>query len=281
MFIGFERGASRMAKAKVKAGTIFERREKKYLLTRTKFNQLMAELEKYMVVDEYGLHTIHTIYYDTDDFDVIRHSVSKPKYKEKLRLRSYGQAEQYSPVYLELKKKVAGVTYKRRVALDYQTAQNYLKYNRQPSQMNQVFREIDYYVHQQSLKPKVLISYDRLALKGRTDPDFRITFDQNIRYSLTDFDLTAVDAKRETELINTSEILMEVKILGAFPLEISQLFSKLAIFQNKFTKYGNVYQWILYPEWEKQKLNHLSTETQSLTNRTQEELHYVKQYHFE
>lgn len=281
MFIVFERGASKMAKAKVKTGTIFERREKKYLLTRTKFNQLMAELEKYMVVDEYGLHTIHTIYYDTDDFDVIRHSVSKPKYKEKLRLRSYGQAEQYSPVYLELKKKVSGVTYKRRVALDYQTAQNYLKYNRKPDQVNQVFREIDYYVHQQNLKPKVLISYDRLALKGRTDPDFRITFDQNIRYSLTDFDLTAVDAKRETELINTSEVLMEVKILGAFPLEISQLFSKLAIFQNKFTKYGNVYQWILYPEWEKQKLNHLSTEIQSLTNRTQEELHYAKQYHFE
>lgn len=269
-----------MAKAKVKTGTIFERREKKYLLTQAKFNQLMVELEKYMVVDEYGLHTIHTIYYDTDDFDVIRHSVSKPKFKEKLRLRSYGQAEKYSPVYLELKKKVAGVTYKRRVALDYQTAQNYLKYNHKPDQMNQVFKEIDYYVHQQALKPKVLISYDRIALKGLEDPDFRITFDQNIRYSLTDFDLTAVDAQRETSLINHDEVLMEVKILGAFPLEISQLFSKLGIFQNKFTKYGNVYQWILYPEWEKEKLNDLSVETQTFKNHQQEELHYVKQYHF-
>ncbi|MBS7578102.1 MULTISPECIES: polyphosphate polymerase domain-containing protein [unclassified Enterococcus] len=269
-----------MAKAKVKTGTIFERREKKYLLTKVKFNLLMAELEKYMTVDEYGLHTIHTVYYDTDDFDVIRHSVSKPKFKEKLRLRSYGQAEKSSPVYLELKKKVAGVTYKRRVALDYQTAQNYLKYGRKPSQMNQVFKEIDYYMQQQVLKPKVLISYDRLALSGLSDPDFRITFDQNIRYSLSSFDLTAIADEYETPLVRSDEILMEVKILGAFPLEISQLFSKLAIFQNKFTKYGNVYQWILYPEWEKQKLNDLSDETQTIKKYPQEELHYVKQYHF-
>lgn len=270
-----------MSKAKVKSGMIFERREKKYLLTKEKFDQLMAELEKYMIIDDYGLHTIHTIYYDTDDFDVIRHSISKPKFKEKLRLRSYGEANAYSPVYLELKKKAAGVTYKRRVELDYQTAQNYLTYGRRPNQMNQVFKEIDYYINQQILKPQVLISYDRLALKGKINPDFRITFDQNIRYSLNDFDLTNIEKKHQIALIDCDEMLMEVKILGSFPLEISQLFSKLGIFQNKFTKYGNVYQWILYPEWESKKLNNLSIETQTQTNHAQEESHYVKQYHFE
>ena len=52
-------------------------------------------------------YNIYNIYYDTDNSDVIRHSISKPYYKEKLRLRSY-----YIPnnsndkVFLELKRKL-------------------------------------------------------------------------------------------------------------------------------------------------------------------------------
>jgi SPX domain protein involved in polyphosphate accumulation len=116
-----------MAKVKVKSGQIFERKEKKYLLTRDKFEALIKRLQDHMSFDDYGLHTIHTIYYDTSEFDVIRHSVSKPRFKEKLRLRSYGQATADDQVFLELKKKVAGVTYKRREKLPYQQALSFLQ----------------------------------------------------------------------------------------------------------------------------------------------------------
>ena len=64
--------------------------EKKYLLSEDKYNRLLERLEPYMQLDEYGLHTICNIYYDTPDYDLIRTSIDKPVYKEKLRLRSYG-----------------------------------------------------------------------------------------------------------------------------------------------------------------------------------------------
>jgi len=50
----------------------------------------------------------------TQDNQLIRHSVSKPRYKEKLRLRSYGVPSLDAKVYLEIKKKVNGLVNKRR-----------------------------------------------------------------------------------------------------------------------------------------------------------------------
>lgn len=247
-----------MAKAKVKSNEVFERKEKKYLLTQAKYEALLKRLQEFMDIDQYGLHTIHTIYYDTKNLDIIRHSVDKPKFKEKLRLRSYGLATDDSQVFLELKKKVAGVTYKRRVALTYQEAKNFLNFGVKPTRTNQIFKEIDWYTRQHQLEPKTLISYDRVALKGKKDENFRITFDHQIRYSLTDFDLTAVKESEQTLLMAQPLVLMEVKIFEAFPLAISRLFSELHIFQNKFTKYGNVYHWVLFPEWEQQQRSRIA-----------------------
>lgn len=265
-----------MSKVKVKNGEIFERREKKYLLTPESYEVLVERLTEYMEFDEYGLHTIHTIYYDTDDFDVIRHSVSKPKFKEKMRLRSYGNAANDSTVFLELKKKVAGITYKRRVEMTYREAVNFLNFDAAPQNDKQIFKEIKWYSKQQLLEPKVLISYDRLAMKSKVDQDFRITFDRNIRYSLENFDLQYVDTTKQVLLANEAMILMEVKILNAFPLAISKLFSELKIFEGKFTKYGNVYQWILRPQWERQKIDNIQSE--KIQSIHQGEQIYAKQY---
>lgn len=264
-----------MGKSKVKSGCVFERREKKYLLTPERYELLVERLTNYMEFDEYGLHTIHTIYYDTDEFDVARHSASKPKFKQKMRLRSYGEVDSSSPVFLELKKKVAGVTYKRRSEMTYLEASNFLNYRVAPrNQEQQIFKEIKWYTEQQDLKRTVLISYDRLAMRGKTNPEFRITFDHKIRYSFDQFNLHHVDSSKQKLLTSKNLILMEVKILGAFPLEISKLFSELGIFQEKFTKYGNVYQWILYPKWEEQKMQRIHAQNNHIIS--QEEQANVK-----
>ena len=68
------------------AGNIFERVEIKYLLTKEQYDALRIKLEPYMQVDEYGLSTISSIYYDTANYDLIRTSMEKPVYKEKLIL---------------------------------------------------------------------------------------------------------------------------------------------------------------------------------------------------
>lgn len=162
--------------------TIFERTEKKYVITITQKNELLKLISEIITSDEYGKSNVNSIYYDTDDYRLIRNSIVKPVYKEKLRLRSYSIPNADSTVFLELKKKYKGVVYKRRKTLKYSDAQNYLKFHIMPDN-SQIMREIDWTMSfYKSLKPKMFIGYDRLAYVGKEDKNLRITFDFNLRF---------------------------------------------------------------------------------------------------
>ena len=96
----------------------FERVEKKFVLTHAQAEALMRDLAAgYMAVDQYGQHTIRNLYYDTDDYALIRRSIQRPRYKVKFRLRAYGTPMEDSLIFAELKKKYSGVVYKRRIAV--------------------------------------------------------------------------------------------------------------------------------------------------------------------
>lgn len=68
----------------------FERYEKKYFLTPAGQKALLQAIAPYIKMDFYGKYTICNLYYDTPDWRLIRASLAKPVYKEKLRVRSPG-----------------------------------------------------------------------------------------------------------------------------------------------------------------------------------------------
>ena len=105
---------------------IFKRYEKKYLLNTEQYNDALNMLSLNTVSDKYGESDICNLYFDTPDFRIIRKSIEKPVYKEKLRLRCYGKPSDKSTCFLEIKKKFKGVVYKRRIATDYIDGYNYL-----------------------------------------------------------------------------------------------------------------------------------------------------------
>ncbi|WP_071131420.1 polyphosphate polymerase domain-containing protein [Enterococcus timonensis] len=238
----------------------FQRKEKKYLLTEEQYAYLQQHFSL-MQMDQYGKHTILSLYYDDSDFTLIKRSIAKPNYKEKFRVRSYGCQEQNGPIFLEIKKKVNGIVYKRRLQIE---DQQLATFNQQPKRIavdpsdQQVKSEIDYLVERMHLYPQVLIAYDREAFFGVDDEDFRITFDHQIRFRTDQLDFHHGSSGEKV----TSEfaILMEVKALGAYPLWFSQLLSQAKIYPGSFSKYKDVYQ------------HHLST-----TNNIQrkEEMHYA------
>ena len=100
----------------------FKRYEKKYLLSPQQYRTVRQGIQERMQLDQYGLYTICSIYFDTDNFQLIRSSLEKPVYKEKLRLRSYAQASDEKPVFVELKKKYESVVYKRRITCPQRAA---------------------------------------------------------------------------------------------------------------------------------------------------------------
>ena len=201
----------------------FERYEKKYCLTLSQQRFLLERMMPYMKKDAYGEYTICNIYYDTDDYRLIRASLEKPVYKEKLRVRSYGVPQEDGKVFVELKKKFDGVVYKRRITT------------------GQLGREIGYFQSFYQTVPKVFIGYDRLAFAGIDDPQLRITFDTNLRWRDTGVDLRLGDHGAPIAL-PCGDVLMEVKIPGACPLWLSHLLSDAQAFPTSFSKYGACYR---------------------------------------
>ncbi len=224
----------------------FKRVEKKYLLTAEQYEKLLPVLKSHMIPDRYSNYTISNIYFDTEDFLLIRESLNKPDYKEKLRLRAYGVPEEDTVVFAELKKKYKGVVYKRRIELTMAEARKYFYKGEYPETDSQILREIDYTKNHLDLKARVYIAYEREAYSGSECSDLRVTFDRNIRGRDIRLDLTEGDSGRR--LLDENEILMEVKIPGAVPMWMAGIFSELSVYMTSYSKYGEYYQRYLAEE---------------------------------
>lgn len=222
------------------AQAVFNRYEKKYLMPETVYRELRQHLSSYMQEDTYGLHTICNIYYDTPDFCLIRRSIEKPQYKEKLRLRSYGIPGMESMVFLEIKKKYKKVVNKRRIQLTLQEAYDYVEHGIHPAADSQILREIDFFLKRYPLERGIYLAYDRIALLGREDKEFRVTFDQNIRSRHQFMGLENGDFGEP--LLPKGYYLMESKVMGATPLWFTEILSDLCIYPVSFSKYGNIYK---------------------------------------
>lgn len=218
----------------------FQRYEKKYLLPREKYLALWQELEPRVEPDAFFQSTVCSVYYDWEDFRLIRHSLEKPVYKEKLRLRSYNVPGPEDPVFVELKKKYKGVVYKRRVAMAAAAAEDWLAGRSAAPVQSQISREIDWFLKNNPVRPRVLIACDRRAYVARENRELRITFDSSIRWRDRDLSLTAGDHGQE--LLSDGQMLMEIKLPEAAPLWLAHMLSRLEIFPRGFSKYGQCYQ---------------------------------------
>ena len=227
----------------MKLKKVFQRKETKYLLSSEQFQPFLGALQQRMKIDEYGQHTILSLYYDTDDFRFIRHSMDKPKYKEKFRIRSYSVPSQDSLVFLEIKKKVNGIVYKRRVPLSYSDYQSWIRSGEFPTTIQplQIAAEIRWLFKQNhDLSPRVLIAYDRLSLFASEDSEFRVTFDQNIRYR--ENNLTLSEGSYGQLIAPEIGVLMKVKAMGAYPLWFVEQLNQYGVRKASFSKYTQTYQ---------------------------------------
>lgn len=217
----------------------FKRYEKKYLLSPEKYAALRAKLEGFIEPDRFFSSTVCSIYYDSSDYNLIRQSIEKPVYKEKLRLRSYNVPKADSEVFVELKKKYKGIVYKRRVPMACSAAHKYLLGEAPAPERSQIINEIDWFLKTNAVEPKVFIACEREAYVAKENRELRVTFDMNLRWRETELDLTK--GSRGEPLTQEGWVLMELKIPGAMPLWLAHILSGLEIFPTSFSKYGTAY----------------------------------------
>ena len=238
----------------------FERYEIKYMLDYDQRKYIEKKMMEHMTPDPHGQSTICNIYYDTPDFRLIRNSLEKPLYKEKIRMRSYGKVTPTDNVFLELKKKYKGVVYKRRIETTEHLATTYMEgsaYGESALWLpkprdRQIVKEIDYARNfYPGLAPRVHLSYDRCAYFSKDDPNLRVTFDRHIRWRNDDLSLTSEPGGED--LLDRGYSLMEIKTATALPLWMVDILSETKLRKASFSKYGKAYESILIEEREEQK----------------------------
>ncbi len=224
------------------ADFVFQRKEQKYLLDPTQRTALVQCMEARMEKDRYHESRVRNIYYDTPDYRLIRRSLEKPVYKEKLRLRCYGEIGENDRVFLEMKKKYKGIVYKRRVALTEQDARRYLESPEARLEAGQIGRELDYFKDfYRELRPAVYLQYDRLAWKS-ADKQLRITLDYNVCYRREQLTLASPCGG---QLLEPELAILEIKTAGGMPLWLAAFLSEHEIRQCSCSKYGTVYMRLL------------------------------------
>lgn len=230
---------------------VFKRYEMKYLLNKKQYEALKKEVLKRLSPDEYGENTIQSLYYDTIDNRLIRSSLEKPIFKEKLRLRCYNLNNNNKDIYVEMKRKYDGVVYKRRLSCKENEAENLLENN---SNKTQIGKELDYFTKfYGNLVPKMLIIYDREAYYDKNS-QLRVTFDKNIKYRKNELNFhTNLDGE---SLLPEETILLELKTDAALPLWLCQILDKEHIVKTSFSKYGAAYEREFY-KLENERSNEL------------------------
>lgn len=218
------------------SGYFFKRYELKYILTPSQYRAVRAEIEKRLEADEFGENAVQSLYLDTADDRLIRESIEKPIFKEKLRFRCYNLNENDGEVFVEMKRKYDGVVYKRRLACKESEALGIAS----GLKNTQIGKELGYFFSfYGDLRPKVMILYDREAFLDKSG-DLRVTFDRNVRYRKDELNFhTSLDGD---PLLKNGEVLMELKTGTAFPLWLCELLDKEQIRKTSFSKYGTAYK---------------------------------------
>ncbi len=228
--------------------TYFKRYELKYILSTKQYRSLLAQMPNDIKLDRYGRHKISNIYFDTDDYRVIRHSLEKPNYKEKLRIRCYGEPSESSTAFIELKKKYKGVVYKRRVYSEQNKVLSYLCDGASTVEQSQILKEIEYFKNSyHEIKPRVYLSYEREAFVSSKDENFRLTFDFNIVTRNSEISLNS--SEKDREVLSCENVLLEVKTVMGLPQWFLNFLSSNDLYKTSFSKYGKAYQTYYMPNF--------------------------------
>ncbi len=218
----------------------FERIEKKFRMTAEQYRMLLPVLEAQLQHDDFGTSTICSIYYDTPDYTLIRRSIERPLFKEKLRLRSYGIPGNDDMVFVEIKRKLNGIGYKRRISVPFGEAKKLLRGEAIGCGDPQIGSELLAFIDRYHPQPAVYLTYRRYAMTAKDDPEFRVTIDRDLKYRISEVEYPSEEGMMPV-MEDGSLVLMEIKALGAIPLWLTDEMSRLKIFQAPFSKIGTCY----------------------------------------
>jgi SPX domain protein involved in polyphosphate accumulation len=227
---------------------ISDRFELKYLLNRAQYEDMSAELAKYMVRDErgdeHGRYLITSLYYDTADHQAYWDKLEGHRFRRKVRVRVYGR-EQVTPetlCFAEIKQRINKTLQKKRVILPYEQAVALCGAGEavmgEDEADQATIDEITYLYHTLQLQPACIVSYNRLAFEGGDlDPGLRVTFDTQLKCRAHDLTLLSPGYADNQYFLPPLQCVMEVKMNNRAPYWLTELINKYRCAFRRISKY--------------------------------------------
>lgn len=230
------------------AQEIFKRYELKYWLTREEHAALREAIMPRMAYDTYGdpegKYNIVSLYFESDDKKIYYETINRLRFRQKLRLRVYDQANLLSPSFIEIKQKFTNVVNKRRTLIPLGEAYDVLSkpYDEQlietvDASNRQILREALHFRDLYNLKPATVVSYDRQAFSGieQGEEDLRVTFDYNLM--CRDDDLAIENGPEGIHFTDYDFVILEVKVSNSVPFWLSRILSEFEFYRQGFSKF--------------------------------------------
>lgn len=212
----------------------FVRKEQKYLLSREDYENFMKTFSADLDEDPYSPYEIRSIYFDNENNDLMNRNLKKPAFRQKIRMRSYGAVNDEDPVFLEMKKKLKGTTFKKRITIPYREARKYLEPSDEPKMVStNTGRELERIFEKERLIPSFYVRYHRKAYTWKKNPDFRLTFDTEL---VSRPNIRSLNEDGGEKLLEDSVVLMELKAPHSLPVEVSRFLNEKAIYPANFSK---------------------------------------------
>ena len=225
------------------------RYELKYRLPVTWQPDLRQAVARYVDPDPYcaarreGYYTVRSIYFDTDDMTYYFEKKDSVKVRKKLRVRTYNHPDADSTAFIEIKRKFGRRGMKERLSLpllrvdDALNGKDPLRFLEVPSYRDRkTLGKIRFLMHVKSLKPVVLVTYDREAFVGRVNARDRLTFDCNIR-SQIEPQLEHIFREEDLKTFENEYFVLELKFDDLMPSWMARIIKEFNLVSHSYSKY--------------------------------------------
>jgi len=210
------------------------RLEYKYLVPKDLLGDVRSAMLPFVEIDtnadysDVKEYTVRSIYLDTLKFDCYFNKIEGIKVRKKFRIRGYNHPEGDSIVFLEIKRKYINYIRKNRAPLYKddigqlfltKDMDKYIVSLSENGKEQENARRFLYHFYKKSLRPTILIIYEREAFFGKFSKSLRLTLDKNLR---------------STIYPTLNQLFMEERIIHAMP--------KYLVFEVKF--YNGLPDWL-------------------------------------
>ncbi len=225
------------------------RHEMKYHISLSQAEAINQFIKPYIQVDRYsklqrsGAYPIVSLYFDSNELQLCKESLRGHKNRFKLRIRSYTDEPDY-PRYLEIKRRMNTIIIKSRARVMENDVPILLAGLPLPPQNytadTETINQFQLYMNSIKAKPIVLVRYMRRAYEDTSHNRVRVTFDQELAYSITNLPHVRLDGQGwQRNPYTAGGVILEIKFTGHYPAWLSQMIKYFNLRQRSISKYAS------------------------------------------